>query len=62
MKNTKELRTEMSSVISALRDKSLPHGTAREMINATGKIIASVKLELEYANMRKEKPSVDFLR
>lgn len=33
-----------------------------EVANACGKIIASAKLELEYAQARKERPEIAFLR
>jgi hypothetical protein len=32
-----------------------------ELANTAGKIIASVKLELEYAALRKDRPTIAFL-
>lgn len=37
------------------------HMPTGEFINAAGKIINSVKLEFEYAELRKETPVIDFL-
>lgn len=36
-------------------------GQVKEMTNAAGKVIGSLKLELEYATLRKELPNIAFL-
>jgi len=61
MKNVIELRKELCSVFDELRDKTLRPQVAKELVNTAGKIINSVKLELEYAGLRKEVPVIDFL-
>ena len=61
MQNIKQLRNELSNVFTGLKDGSIEPKTATEMNNAAGKIINTVKVQLEYAALRKEKPEIDFL-
>lgn len=61
MKNVIELRNELCSVFDELRNDKLECKQAKELVNAAGKIINSVKLELEYAALRKETPVIEFL-
>lgn len=62
MKNVAELRKELSEVFVDLKSGKLPPATATEMNNAAGKIIATVKLQLEHAALRKEKPGLEWLK
>ncbi len=59
--NSIELRTELCEVFNELRADKIDVKAAKELINASGKIINSVKLELEYAALRKETPVIQFL-
>lgn len=61
MKNVIELRNELCEVFDGIRNDTIKLGVAKELVNAAGKIINSVKLELEYAALRKEVPIVEFL-
>jgi hypothetical protein len=61
MKNVIHLRNELCQVFDELRSKEVRVQVAKELVNAAGKIINSVKLELEYAQLRKETPVIDFL-
>ena len=61
MKNIKELRIELSQVFMDLKAGKLDVKAAAEMNNAAGKIINTVKVQLEYAAL-KEKPNIDFLK
>lgn len=61
MKNIIQLRNELCQVFEELRSKELSPKAAKEIVNAAGKIINSVKIELEYANLRKEVPVIVFL-
>lgn len=61
MKNIIQLRNELCQVFDELRSKEINVKCAKEVINAAGKIINSVKLELEYAALRKETPVIEFL-
>jgi hypothetical protein len=61
MKSVIELRAELSEVFAQLKVGAITPAVATEMNNSAGKIINTVKLELEYAALRKEKPSIPFL-
>jgi hypothetical protein len=61
MKNIKEVRDELGKVFEGLRDGSLKVPQAAEMNNAAGKILNSVKVELDYYALRKETPKIEFL-
>jgi hypothetical protein len=61
MKNIKELRSELSKVFMGLKDGSVSAAVATELNNTAGKMINSVKVELEYASLCKVKPNIAFL-
>lgn len=61
MKNVIQLRNELCQVFAELRDNAIGVPVAKELVNTAGKIINSVKLELEYAALRKETPVIEFL-
>lgn len=61
MKNITEVREQLSEVFAMLKAGSIQPGTATELNNAAGKIINSLKVELEYYSQRKEKPEIPFL-
>lgn len=62
MKNITDLRNELSQVFSELKTGELKPKVATEMNNAAGKIINTVKIQLDYANLRKEKPDIPYLK
>lgn len=61
MKNVTELRTELCKTFDGLRNKTVDAKVACQMNNAAGKIINTLKVQLEYAVSRKEKPSIAFM-
>lgn len=61
MKTNLQLRDELCDVFDQLRVGALQPAQAKELINAAGKIINTVKLELLYAALRKQVPSIEFL-
>lgn len=61
MKNIIELRNELADIFDLIRAKKIKMAVAKELVNTAGKIIQSVKLELDYAALRKETPIVEFL-
>lgn len=61
MNNIRELRNELSSVFYGLKGGQVEPKTASQMTNAAGKIISSLKVELQYYDQRKEKPEIPFL-
>ena len=55
-----ELREQLCEVFDGLRSGSLLAKEAKEMNNAAGKIIGSLKVQLEYYHLREEKPEIPF--
>lgn len=60
MKNIVEVREELSIVFQDLKNGTLEHKVASELNNCAGKIINSLKIELEYYSLRKEHPVISF--
>lgn len=61
MKNITELRNELSKLFDQIKDGSVEVKQAAEMNNTAGKIINTIKVQIEYAELRKESPSIPFL-
>jgi hypothetical protein len=61
-KTTTELRAVLCETISAVQAKTMPPDVAEAISNASGKIIASLRVELEYSRMRAEKPEIGFIK
>jgi hypothetical protein len=62
MKNITELRKALVAVFVGLKDGTLEHKQAIEMNNAAGKIISTVKVQLQYAELRRETPDIPFIQ
>ena len=61
MKTINELRDELLKLYGDIKDANVDVKAAAEMNNTAGKIINSVKVEMEYAALRKVAPSIPFL-
>lgn len=61
MKSINELRDELLVLFSDIKNGTADVKAAAEMNNTAGKVINSVKVELEYAALRKVEPSIPFL-
>ncbi len=61
MKNVIELRQELINIFDDIKSQKIKGSDAKEMVNTAGKIIGTVKLQLEYAGLRKETPAIEFL-
>ena len=65
MKNTpsttSQLRAALCETIAAVRNKTMTPDAAEAVSNASGKIIATLRVELEYRRMRGEVPRMPFL-
>lgn len=59
--NTKQLRAVLCDIIDAVRSQTMTSDAAEAVSNASGKIIASLRVELEYRRMRGEVPKLAFL-
>jgi len=62
MKNMKDVRNKLVELCKSLEDGSLDIKTVGEMHNGIGKIINTVRTQLEYSKLRKEKPQIDFMK
>ena len=60
-KTIKTLRDDLYVVFSGLKDGSVDPKVAAEMNNTAGKIINTVRAELQYAEQRKVEPNIEFL-
>jgi len=61
MKTINELRNELLKLFDDIKTGTTDVKVAGEMNNTAGKIINSVKAELEYSALRKVEPSIPFL-
>ena len=61
-KNITTLRVALCEVIDELRAHSITPEEAEAVSNASGKIVASLRVELEYARQRGEIPNLAFLK
>ena len=61
MKSINELRNELTTLFDALKTGEADVKCAAEMNNTAGKIINSLKVELEYAAQKKQTPAIPFL-
>ena len=62
MKHISELTTELSALYEGLKTGTFDVKIATEMNNTAGKIINAQRVQLEYAELRKEQPDIDFMR
>lgn len=62
MKHISELTTELSALYDGLKNGSIDVKVATEMNNTAGKIINAQRVQLEYAELRKEQPDIDFMK
>jgi hypothetical protein len=62
MKNVDELRGQLADVFAKLRAGEIKPGEAAELANLAGKMISSAKVQVEYYVLRKEAPTIEFLR
>jgi len=62
MKNVDELRGQLADVFAQLRAGTIKPGEAAELANLAGKMISSAKVQVEYYALRKEAPTIVFLR
>lgn len=61
MKNLEELRDFLANELQRVSSGDITPAAANASANLTGKILSSVKLELEYNKMTGHKPDINFL-
>ena len=62
MKHISELTTELSALYDGLKNGTVDVKVAAELNNTAGKIIHAQRVQLEYAELRKEQPDIDFMK
>lgn len=61
MKNISELRKEMIDVFNDVKSDRIDLKKAKELTNAAGKVINSVKVQITYNQIMDRKEKIDFL-
>lgn len=59
--NVTELRDDLLNAYDMLKSDPKRHNQVKELSNTAGKILASLKIELEYAGLRGEIPNIPFI-
>lgn len=62
MKNITELRNEIGKTFEGLRDGKLDIKVGGEMNNSAGKMINTIKVQLEYNKFLKDRKNIPFLQ
>lgn len=61
MKDIVALRDELASMYDKVKTKRVDPDQAKMLTNVAGKIIGSIRVELEYAALNGEEPDIAFL-
>jgi hypothetical protein len=61
MQNITELRDSLADNYTRMKEREMDLATGKELSNAAGKIINSLKVELEYNQLMDIKERIDFL-
>ena len=61
MKNVTEMRKSLSTLFDQLKNGEVDVKVAAEMNNTAGKIINTLKVQLDYAELREEKPAIPYM-
>jgi hypothetical protein len=62
MQNITELRTSLADNYTKMKANKMSLGVGKELANTAGKIINSLKVELEYNSMMNIKEEIEFLK
>ena len=60
-KDITELRDQLLNAFDMVKTDPRRANQVKEMVNAAGKIIGSVKMQLEYSLLRGEEPEIAFM-
>lgn len=61
MQNIKDLRESLVDNYEKLKSKEMDLKTGKELANTAGKVLNSLKIELEYQTLTGNKKRIDFL-
>lgn len=62
MKNMNEIREMLCEAIEDLKSEKTTAANVNAIVNATGKILGTIKLEMEYSRLIGKQPKVDFIK
>ncbi len=62
MKTMNEIRNILCEEIDALREKKTTPANVNAIVNATGKILTTIKMELEYAKSVGKQANMQFIQ
>lgn len=62
IKNMNDIRAILCDEIEKLRDNKTTPASVNAVTNATGKILSTIKLELEYAKLSNKRPKNSFIQ
>ena len=62
IRKVKDLRSVLVDQINKLRRGDATPAQTNAVTNATGKIISTLRMEIEYAALVKKTPNIDFLK
>ena len=61
MQNIKELRDSLTENYELLKNQKMSIKLAKELANTSGKVLTSLRVELEYDKMTDTTPNIEFL-
>lgn len=61
MKNIVDLRDDLVKLFDDIKSNSVDHKKAKEMNHCAGKIMTSLKIQMDYARLHKKKIKVEFM-
>lgn len=59
--NIHELTASIAQLFADIGNEAVKANIAKEMNNSAGKIVATIKVQLEYSALRKEAPNIAWL-
>ena len=61
MQNIKELREDLSKNYEMMKAKQMDLALGKQLANTAGKMLTTIKIELEYAELNGEKKKIEFM-
>lgn len=61
MKDIKQLRDDLTDLFDKVKTKKIDPEQASLLTNCAGKIIGTLRVELEYAALQEETPEIEFI-
>jgi transposase-like protein len=62
MKNTKELRSQLSELFTEVKEKAIDPKIANALVKVSNSMLKSASLEMEHSKMTKSNKEIEFLK